>query len=376
MNSAIGLKLTGALQRVRSWEWILTLLAIYTIHHLFVSYFILGNVTDIVRPFSSIPAYVYTGWDGALYRNLYNNYDRYYWPPLYPFALRLVTFVFDVDEPTAFEKSALILNFISHIVILIAITRYVRQDARLQGVAPWLIALLLFFFPFHNVFFAAYSESFYLAITILALVLHQNERVGAASLLAGVASLTRMMGSFLALAFFLEQLLYCIRDRTVYWRKLLFASFGIIIFLGWHTTLRLLGTTAVASNADWISDLLVNHVPEGANPKLWVLKYLAFSPRYLEVIAFWMSLLTVGYCAVRKRYVEMFYIGGFYLSLAFYLYRPFAWTRYVSVLFPIQIMLADWLRAKPRLAAAMLVVSAGTCYFIQRELFQGRMGEP
>lgn len=376
MNSAIRPRLIAAVNAVKASQWLLPLIAIYTIHHLFVSYFILGNVSDIVRPFSAIPAYVYNGWDAVLYRNLYNSYDRYYWPPLYPFALRLIKFVFDVDQPNAFEKCALILNFFSHIVILAGIARYVRRDARLRSVEPWLIAFLLFFFPFHNVFFAAYSESFYLAITVVALLLHQQGRIGAASALAGVASLARMMGSFLALAFVLEQVLYCVRDRTIYWRKLLFASTGVVIFLGWHIALRFLGTTAVASNADWISDLLVNHVPQGANPKLWVLKYLAFSPRYLEVIAFWISLTAVAYCAVKKRYVEMFYIGGFYLSLAFYLYRPFAWTRYVSVLFPIQIMLADWLRDRPRLAAATLIVSAGTCYYVQRELFVGRMGEP
>ena len=132
----------------------------------------------------------------------------------------------------------------------------------------------------------------------------------------------------------------------------------------------------MASVDAWIADLLVNHVPPGANPKLWVLGYLSFSPLLLEVISFWVSLLAIGYCAVQKRYVEMFYIGGFYLSLAFYIYRPFAWTRYVSVLFPIQIMIADWLRSRPRLMAAFLMVSVGTSYFVQRKLFQGHMGEP
>jgi len=72
----------------------------------------------------------------------------------------------------------------------------------------------------------------------------------------------------------------------------------------------------------------------------------------------------------------MFYIALFNLSLVFYLYRPFAWTRYVSVLFPIYIMVADWVRNKPRLAAVILLASAGTCYYVQRTLFQGQMGEP
>ena len=368
--------LPPSLRRLNPGGWVLTLLAVYAIHYVFVNYFILGNVTDIVRPFASIPAYIYNGWDSVLYRNLYNNYDRFNWPPLYPFALRLVTFVFGLEDPHQYEKSALLLNVASHAVIIAGLARYLKRDERLDGVLPWVIAFLLFFFPFHKVFFAAYSESFYLAITVAAFLQHQKGRIAVASALAGVASLVRMMGSFLALAFLAEQIFYCIRDRKIHWRNLLFSSFGLLIVFGWHASLRLLGTTAVASNTDWISDLLINHVPKGANPKLWVLQYVAFSARILEVAAFWLSMAAIAYCAWKKRYAEMFYIAAFNLSLAFYLYRPFAWTRYVSVLFPIYIMVADWLRAKPRLTCAVLITCTATCYFFQRKLFMGQMGEP
>lgn len=374
--TAMHMRLRDLLGRLKPWEWVLTLVAVYAVHYFFVSYFIAGNVADLIRPFPGIPAYIYNGWDSVLYRNLYNNYDRFNWPPLYPFALRLVTFVFGLEEPNAYEKSALLLNVASHAAIVAGLVQYVKRDDRLASIAPWVIAFFLFFFPFHNVFFAAYSESFYLALTLVAFLLHQKGRVGFGSLFAGLASLVRMMGSFLALAFIAEQVFYCIRDRRIYWRKLLFSSLGVAVVIGWHGTLNLLGTTAVASNTDWISDLLVNHVPQGANPKLWVLRYLAFSPRIFEVVAFWASMLAILYCARKKRYLEMFYIGTFNLSLVFYLYRPFAWTRYVSVLFPIYIMLADWLQTKPRLTTALLLMSTGTCYFVQRKLFMGQMGEP
>lgn len=372
--------LNGRNQRLaaalRSCDWVVTLVAVYVIHHMFVTHFILGNVTDIVRPFGWLPAYVYNGWDGDVYRSLYNHYDRFFWPPLYPFSLRLITFVFGLRDPQAFEKSAVILNLISHAAIIGGIARYLRRDISVRGVAPWVVAFFIFLFPFHNVFFAAYSESFYLAITVCAFLLHQQGKPGAASFLAGMASLIRMMGSFLVVAFVAEQVFYCIRDRRFYWRNLLLASLGVWVVVGWHVILRFLGTTAVGSNADWISDLLTHHVPPGADAKLWVFKYLAFSPRVLEVIAFWLSMLGIAYCGYRKRYAEMFYIGAFNLSLVFYLYRPFAWTRYVSVLFPVQIMIADFLRDKPRVATALLIASAASCYWVQRALFQGQMGEP
>ena len=376
MNAPMRTTVWPALRRWQTWDWLLTLVAIYTIHHLFVSYFVLGNVHDIVRPFPRLAAYVYNGWDGVLYRNLYHHYDRFNWPPLYPFALRFITFVFHFKDPNAFEKSALLLNLFSHAVIIAGIARYVRRDERLAGVAPWFPAFALFFYPFHNVFFAAYSESFYLALTIVAFLCHQRQRIGAASFVAGVASLVRMMGSFLAFAFAAEQVFYCLRDRKIYWRNLALSSIGLAVVVAWHGTLKLIGTDAIVSNADWVSDLLTNHVPKGANAKLWVFTYLAFSPRVLEVTAFWFSILAAAYCAWKKRYAEMFYIAAFNLSLCVYLYRPFAWTRYVSVLFPIQIMLADLTKNKPRLAAAILIASAGTSYFVQRNLFQGLMGEP
>ncbi len=56
----------------------------------------------------------------------------------------------------------------------------------------------------------------------------------------------------------------------------------------------------------------------------------------------------------------MFYIDLFNLSLLVYLYRPFPWTRYVSVLFPIQIMVADWVKDSPRLAAAVVMGAVGS----------------
>jgi hypothetical protein len=96
----------------------------------------------------------------------------------------------------------------------------------------------------------------------------------------------------------------------------------------------------------------------------------------MDVVAFWISLATIVYCGVKKRYAEMLYILVFYLSLAFFIYRPFAWTRYVSVLLPIQIMVADAVKGRPRLAAALLMVSIGASYYVQVALFQGRIGEP
>jgi hypothetical protein len=263
-----------------------------------------------------------------------------------------------------------------HGTIVWGIARYIRDDASLRGVSPWFVTFLVFFFPGHNVFFAAYSESFYLAVTIIAFILHKQGRLGWASLMAGISSLVRTMGVFLALGLFLEQLFYCLRDRKFYWRPLIQASWGLVIVGLWNVAVKVFfGKTLVGEEAEWIGELLRVHVPPGANAKLWVLHYLAIgSP--MDVAAFWMSMATIIYCGVKKRHAEMFYILVFYLSLAFFIYRPFAWSRYVSVLFPIQIMVADAVKGRPRLAAALLMMSVGASYYVQVALFEGRIGEP
>jgi hypothetical protein len=237
------------------------------------------------------------------------------------------------------------------------------------------VVFLVLFYPGHNVFFAAYAESYFLALTVVALLLRQREHVAAASLIAGLASLVRIMGSFLVVALFAEQVFYCIRDRKLHWQRLLAASLGLCMVAGWQLALSLNGTNSVAAGHEWVRELVANHVPPGTNPKLWVLQYVSFS-WHAEPIAFWVSIVAIGYCGWKRRYAEMFYIVAFYLSLAVYIYRPFPWTRYVSVLFPIQLMIADVLKNKPRLTCAVLMISAATCCYIQRDLFRDYYGEP
>ena len=260
-------------------------------------------------------------------------------------------------------------------MIVFGIAAYIRNDERLKGVAPWLVTFLLLFYPGHNVYFAAYAESYYVALTIVALLLRQRGWIAGASIVAGVSSLARIMGSFLTLALFVEQIFYCIRDRRVYWRNLILSGLGLLIVAAWQVTLRSMGTSSVAAGADWARELVSNHVPPGMNPKLWVLQYVAFSWN-VEMFAFWGSVAAMVYCAVKKRYAELFYIAMFNLSMAFYLYRPFPWTRYVSVLFPIQIMVAHGLKGRPRLTCVLIVLSVAACCYLQKDLFLGRRGEP
>src|SRR3954447_18364060 len=178
-----------------------TLLAIYSVQYLSFRLVISQSVSPDAwkQPFQHLPAFIYVNWDGGHYRHLYQVYNEYQWPPLYPFTLRLLVLVFGFSGDS-FAKSALLLNFISHAVIVVTIAMYVKREPQLLGASDWLIASLILFYPGHNVFFAAYSESFYLAVSLLAIVLYQRGAITSASLFAGASALIRTMGTFLVVA--------------------------------------------------------------------------------------------------------------------------------------------------------------------------------
>ncbi len=54
-------KLRQSVVQLKTWDWVLTLLAVYVVHYFFVNCFIVGDVTDLLKPFRKMPLYIYTG---------------------------------------------------------------------------------------------------------------------------------------------------------------------------------------------------------------------------------------------------------------------------------------------------------------------------
>lgn len=356
-------------------DGLLTCICVYILQWLLCRYFISQQLPPriLAKPFSAFPGYLYLNWDVRLYRELYEVYNQYFWPPLYPFALRLVTLCFHFQSP-AFEKSALIVNLLSHLAIAVTLSYYVRlQTPRTPG---WLATFLLFFYPGHNVFFAAYSESLYLALSLVAFVLYRRGNVLASSLTAGVSSLVRTMGSFVVGAIFLMEIWQALHASKRRLRGVLRAVPGVVIVLGWQMVLYRLGTSIARENRPWAEELAAVSVQTGQNVRIWVLHYLAFSSHWTEVIAFWAGIAALVWCVMRRCYPEALYIFLFYSSLAIYVYRPFPWSRLVSVLFPLHLLVADLLRNKPRLAAVTVACVAVLAAYMEIQLFFSRIGEP
>src|SRR5207244_1647722 len=115
----------------------------------------------------------------------------------------------------------------------------VRGNERLREVPSWLFVALLFFFPGHNVFFAAYSESLFLALALGACVAFQRERLWVAGLLCGGALLTRNMGIFLGLGLLAAEVALRVRERRFDLRRLLAISLWMPALAAWSIWLRI-----------------------------------------------------------------------------------------------------------------------------------------
>jgi hypothetical protein len=90
-----------------------------------------------------------------------------------------------------------------------------------------LTLLLLCFFPSSYFFSAFYTESFFLFLALLAFRLWENENRRAAYFIGGLAALTRLVGVWISIAFFLERLI----RRKLDFKDLACASISALMFL-------------------------------------------------------------------------------------------------------------------------------------------------
>ena len=364
----------GSVRRTRPLEPLLALVGIYAVQFLITRAAVATVPTlAVTRPFKGLAAWVFTSWDAVHYLRLAQNYDSYAWPPLYPMALRAFA-TFGIS----FEGAAVLVNLLAHAAIVWLAYAYVRNNARLHEVPGWLFASLILFFPGHNVFFAAYSESVFLALLLGACVAYQREQLWLAGILCGLSLLTRNMGVFLGVALIAVELGRMIRDRRFNFRRLAAVSLWLPFFIGWNVWLSDVAlTNPVAATLDWQLELLEKHVPQGENAKLWVLRFIALPPgNHNEYLFFWGLIVAAGYCWFRRLQVEAVLIAVFLLSFAVYLYRPFPFTRYASTLFPLALMVADVTRRSPALQALALSVAVAVSHFYEVMLFSDRFGEP
>lgn len=403
MQTGNGLKAVESVQRLsgRIPLWAQCLIIVYAVHAAFLVTFgelfvVIRKAYDIgqlqfVRPVKILPNSVTLGWDSAPYQELMQSYVHNVWPPLYPMMLRAASWLVPGDGPV-FAAAAQLVGFASHIAIAVGLTRY-GSKLRLSREQIRAAVLFVFFFPGHNVMFAAYSEPLYIALSVWCFVALRAERFLWVALLGSLAVLTRNMGLFLAVALLSAPILIHLQRRGQPLAERFFsmrslsefsAALGrlwpvalpLFVGLAWYFgSASYFGQTPDQAADGWARDLLLHHVPQGVSARLWVLEYLAYKGPPGTVLLFYATLISILLLIQKKLYVEATYLLAFFVSFAFYLYRPFPFPRYVSVFFPSVFVVVSLFRPGWLLG---LSVTLSVIYseFMHAVLFSGWAGEP
>lgn len=115
--------------------------------------------------------------------------------PLYPLLIKLLTFGY--FDPL---YTAIILNTVVTFVTLFLVVKNLAESVRLK------FLLLFLSFPASFYLLANYTESLFIFLLVSFFVLLKNKQYAAASVIAGLASGTRLVGAFLSLSLLIELL--------------------------------------------------------------------------------------------------------------------------------------------------------------------------
>lgn len=181
---------------------------------------------------------VYRFWDGPQYlataHDLYMHRPGNPLPadaskaPLYPLAVRLFS-------PLGWERALLAVSVLSSIAAVLLFYRLARDVWKVRS--PGFLSLVFLFFPPRWLLYRSVpaSEPLFLALVLASLWYFEKARVGKASVLAGLASVTRLPG-LMILPAYAALLLWRRRDRSIYWLSIIPAGFAAWL---WYCAVRL-----------------------------------------------------------------------------------------------------------------------------------------
>jgi Mannosyltransferase (PIG-V) len=278
-------------------------------------------------------------WDAGWYLNIaqhgysYNGnpaqQQNIVFLPLYPLTCRLCHLVTGIS----ISVCAVLLSNLAFLIALAVL--YILTAAELGPAVARCTVLLLAFFPASLFFSTMYTESFYLALSLLAYASFRQQRWLSGGLWAGLASATRVPGILLLVVLVCENLPR-LRDRRVWWRVLpagMLAASGLTGFMLY----------------EWFAfgDPLANFRVQGqawGREFAWPLRSLAGGLRrtvatHWSPLAFdaWLGLLFLALVGILPRHLPISYTvytaAGLVLPLCTKV-GLFGLTRYLAVLFP------------------------------------------
>lgn len=373
------------------------------------------------RPLRMLPNPVFDGWDSRHYRALADEYAHPAWPPLYPMAVLLLSHILQPAIPSpgnssgqpfaeeavsadAFRGAAQLINLASMVAIAALLPAFLRlyrppefrspaptkSDERALMERDVAAVLFVFFFPGHNVFFAAYTEGLFLALSLAALVFYRRQQWLLSGIMLGLMVLTRYQGIFLAVAIPALHLLEggpgaAGTEGTGAWMAkrhrgfavLLRLSAGVLMFAVWvPVAIYWTGQSPFAAVSPWSDSLVGTHIQDGTEPHLWVFQYLVWNGPGSDRLWFLVLIAGTLYLWWKGERVGALFLTLFLLSFLVHVYRPFAFSRYMSALAPVYLLFDLWIGRYPILR--MLVLPAALAYSIHTQLllFSGLFGEP
>jgi hypothetical protein len=318
--------------------------------------------------------------------------------PGYPLAARLLTPVL--------EDPFLILMITSHVFLLLFVLSWFWFAKTVySSTVAWKSLLVVLLFPTSFYLGATYSESLFLLAVTLTFAAAWKGQYFWGALAAAVASATRVVGAFAAPALWLDSVLESrkLRERTSHQQLRALLKLSPSDWLK-HLRTELRTTLLIALSATGLlAYMLYLHVHFG-DPLLFLhvqssfgagrsdelillpqviwrqLKILATTTLdwrwfvYLEDLAFTLgalALLIIGY--FRSRKLQLSWIV---FSLGALLLPPLtgilsSMPRYVLVIFPLYLLIAEWLERQPKLiqigyfAVSTLLLILNTMLFIQ-----------
>jgi len=152
-------------------------------------------------------------WDTARYLEIADfgydfNFINTVWPPLYPFLIKLFSFIFLPSILSALLVSNLFF------VVGMFLTYILTKDLFNEEIAKQTLFFIVIF-PTSFYFVAGYSESIFLALTAGVFLLLRKKKWLWAGLLSTLATLTRVQGIILVVPIFIELAMDYLKNRNL-----------------------------------------------------------------------------------------------------------------------------------------------------------------
>lgn len=275
--------------------------------------------------------------------------------PLYPFVVRLISNIAGFKTPGYLAFTGLVISNFSFVLALVGFYKLIRLDHK-KDIA-WLAIYLLILFPTAFYFGSLYTESLFLALTMWSFYLARKEKWFYASVLGGFASATRVIGVLLLPALFIEWL---IQNKKKWFKKellyLAIIPLGIFAYMYylWKVTgdpLAFIHTLSGFGEQRSSTPIILPQVFYRYFFKIlpninWSYFSLVFTT-LLEVVSaiIFLGLSVLSFFKQRLSYAVYFALGYLVPTLS----GSFSsFPRYVLVLFPAFILLAEYLKKTSR----------------------------